>query len=221
MTRKLPVYIMVDTSGSMSGEPIQSVNNGVKMLIRSLRKNPQALETVKLGFIEYNSTAKETETLKDLPQVKEPVFTASGGTCLGAGLDLLATCLKRDVVTGDTKNEVKGDWKPLVFHLTDGYPNDNWEDALARFDRKSVNFILSCGVPGSDRSVLEKVSGGTDKVLELESATEAELSEYFEWVTASITMATNSVATAENDEVITPGSLPPFKPTVTANEELF
>jgi len=221
MTRKLPVYLLVDTSGSMSGEPIQAVNNGVKMLIRALRKNPQALETVKLGFIEYNSVAVETVPLTDLPQVKEPNFTASGGTSLGAGLDLLSSCLQRDVTKGDKLKEVKGDWKPLVFHLTDGFPNDNWEDALARFDRKSVNFILSCGVPGADKSVLTKVSGGEDKVIELDSASEDELSEYFQWVTASITMATNSVPAADKDEVITAGSLPPFKPAVSESEGLF
>jgi uncharacterized protein YegL len=180
MTRKLPVYIMVDTSGSMSGEPIQAVNNGVKMLIRALRKDAQALETVKLGFIEYNSDARETAALKDLTQVKEPVFSAGGGTHLGEGLDLLSKCLDKDVALGDPKNEVKGDWKPLVFHLTDGFPNDNWEDALGRFDRRKVNFILSCGVPGADKNVLVKVSGGEDKVIELDSATEQSLTEYFE-----------------------------------------
>ena len=31
--RRLPVYLLVDTSGSMSGEPIEAVKNGVQVLV--------------------------------------------------------------------------------------------------------------------------------------------------------------------------------------------
>ncbi len=31
--RRLPVYLLLDTSGSMYGEPIAAVKNGVEMLL--------------------------------------------------------------------------------------------------------------------------------------------------------------------------------------------
>ena len=43
--RRLPVYILIDTSGSMHGEPIEAVRNGLQVLISSLRQDPYALET--------------------------------------------------------------------------------------------------------------------------------------------------------------------------------
>ena len=43
--RRLPVYLLLDTSGSMTGEPIEAVKNGVQMMVHSLRQNPQAIET--------------------------------------------------------------------------------------------------------------------------------------------------------------------------------
>lgn len=201
MKRTLPVYFIIDTSGSMHGESIQAVNNNVKLFVRTLRKDPFAIETVKVCFIEYNNSANVVMPMTELTQVQEPVFTAGGSTCLGAGLDLLAKCLNHDVKIGDPGNEIKGDWKPLVFHLTDGYPNDDWEDALGRFDRKSVNFIVSCGVPGADRSVLEKVSEDPKYVIELESATEEDLKKYFEWVTQSIEYAAKRVQISPDPEV--------------------
>lgn len=220
MKRKLPVYILIDSSSSMTGEPIQAVNNGVKLLIRALRKNPQALEMVSLSFIEYNSIANVLLPMTKLPQVQEPVFKAEGSTSLGAGLDLLADSLKKDVVMGDKKREEKGDYKPLVFHLTDGYPNDDWENALSRFDRRRVNFILSCGVPGADRSVLERVSGSPEYVLELESASEEELSKFFKYVTYTIEFASQKIPQT-GDETIAPNSLPSFKPSEASKDVFF
>jgi uncharacterized protein YegL len=47
--RRLPVYLLLDTSGSMAGAPIVAVNNGVGLLYRELMNNPNALETVWLS----------------------------------------------------------------------------------------------------------------------------------------------------------------------------
>ena len=46
--RRLPVYLLLDTSGSMMGEPIEAVKNGVEILVSSLRQDPYALETAHL-----------------------------------------------------------------------------------------------------------------------------------------------------------------------------
>ena len=42
--RKLPVYLILDTSGSMHGEPIEAVKNGVQVLVSTLRQDPYALD---------------------------------------------------------------------------------------------------------------------------------------------------------------------------------
>lgn len=43
--RRLPVYLLLDCSGSMSGEPIEAVKQGIKALLTELKGDPQALET--------------------------------------------------------------------------------------------------------------------------------------------------------------------------------
>ena len=55
-TRRLPVYVLLDTSGSMSGEPIQAVRSGIDMLLEALRSDPQALETAWLSFITFDTS---------------------------------------------------------------------------------------------------------------------------------------------------------------------
>lgn len=208
MSRKLPVYILIDTSGSMYGEPIEAVNNGAKLLIRTLRKEGLAMETVKLSFIEFNSTASIKVPLTDLAQVQEPVFTAGGGTSLGQAFDVLGDSISKDVQVGNPEKEQKGDYKPLVFIFTDGYPTDDWKSALARFDKKKVNFIVSCGVPGADKNVLNEISG-PEYVIELESANEDEIRKFFKWISQSVQFASKPAA-ASSDEAISPNSLPPM-----------
>ena len=52
--RRLPVYLLLDTSGSMKGEPIESVKVGLSTLVSSLRGDPHALDTVHLSLLTYD-----------------------------------------------------------------------------------------------------------------------------------------------------------------------
>jgi len=57
-SRRLPVYLLIDTSGSMRGEPIESVNVGLRAMQTSLRQNPYAIETVHLSVTTFDSQVK-------------------------------------------------------------------------------------------------------------------------------------------------------------------
>lgn len=63
--RKLPIYLLLDTSGSMHGEPIEAVKNGVEMLVSTLRNDPYALETAYLSVITFNTNAQQLVPLTE------------------------------------------------------------------------------------------------------------------------------------------------------------
>ena len=121
--RKLPVYLLLDTSGSMYGEPIEAVKNGVQVLVSTLRSDPYALETAYLSIITFNNTAQQVTPLTELANFQQPNIDASGCTALGEALSLLANKVDQEVTK--TTTDVKGDWKPLVFIMTDGVPTDD------------------------------------------------------------------------------------------------
>ena len=70
--RRLPVYILIDTSGSMHGEPIEAVRNGLQVLISSLRQDPYALETAYISVITFSSSAKQLIPLTELMSFQIP-----------------------------------------------------------------------------------------------------------------------------------------------------
>ena len=128
--RRLPVYIVVDTSESMFGEPIDQINRSLDLMLASLHRNPYALETAWLSLITFDSIARALVPLTDISEFKIPELKARPGTALGTALELLRVQIAKEVEPA-TETE-KGDWRPIVFLLTDGQPTDSWRPALAR-----------------------------------------------------------------------------------------
>ena len=178
--RRLPVYLLLDCSGSMSGEPIESVRQGIKMLVNELKGDPQALETACLSVITFASVAQQTSPLTELMLFKEPKLEASGATALGGALKVLRECIDKEV-RKTTENQ-KGDWRPLVFILTDGLHTDDDE-----FDRQTAD-IKTLKVAN-----IIAVGAGPYVVLLMNTASAGDLSKFFAWVSGSIKMSSKSL----------------------------
>jgi uncharacterized protein YegL len=187
--RRLPVYLLLDTSGSMTGEPIEAVKNGVQIMISSLRQNPQAIETAFLSVITFDSTAQQIIPLTDLASFQMVDIKATGVTALGEALKLVAH--KIDTEVAKTTTEQKGDWKPLVFIMTDGIPTDDWQNGLNEFKKSKVAFTVACAAGnGADANILKQI---TDNVVSLDTADSASIGKFFQWVTASIGVSSSKV----------------------------
>jgi uncharacterized protein YegL len=206
--RRLPVYLLLDCSGSMSGEPIEAVRQGVRALVSDLRGDPQALETAWLSVITFASSAQQVVPLTELMQFQEPNLDASGSTSLGEALKLLDQCLDREVRKSTPTQ--KGDWKPLVFLMTDGQPTDNWEMFADMIKQKKVGNVIACAAgSGADGSLLKRI---TEVVVELTNLQPDALKAFFKWVSSSIKTTSQSVAQVTADAA--PVNLPPPPPQI-------
>jgi uncharacterized protein YegL len=180
--RKLPVYFLIDTSGSMRNDKIKSVNQGIVAVSNYLFSNPMALETVHMGLISFDDQAKVVVPLTEILSFTPPALTVDQGlTSLGAALSLLAQQIKKDVVR-QTQFQ-KGDWTPLVFILTDGEPTDDWEKGLKDLKTQSAE-IIACAIGADcDTYVLKQI---TTNVVEMPNFSEALFKDFFKWVSLSI-----------------------------------
>jgi uncharacterized protein YegL len=203
MARRLPVYLVLDTSGSMMGEPIAAVETGVQTLVSALRQDPYALETAYLSIITFDSNAKQIVPLTELTAFQMPSIAATGLTSLGDALKLLADKIDNEVAK--TTAEVKGDWKPLVFIMTDGAPTDDWQKGLAEFRKRKTGMVVACAAgQGAETNVLKQI---TECVVQLDTADSSTIKAFFKWVSASV--STGSQKVDSGNEVVGIGELPP------------
>lgn len=207
--RRLPIYLMLDTSGSMTGEPIEAVKNGVQILLSTLRQDPYALETAYLSVITFDSSARQVIPLTELLNFKSPDLVATGTTAFGEALSLLASSIENEVQK--TTAEIKGDWRPLVFIMTDGAPTDDWRKGLADFKKARTGVVVACAAgQHADTSVLQEV---TEVVLQLDTADSNSIKAFFKWVSASISVGSQKVDSGQK-EVTGLDDLPPPPPEV-------
>ena len=207
--RKLPIYLLLDTSGSMHGEPIEAVKNGVDMLVSTLLSDPYALETAYLSVITFDSAAQQLVQLTELPKFQAPQLQAAGCTALGGALALLAQRIDTEVTT--TTAEQKGDWRPLVFIMTDGKPTDDLQFGLEQFRQRKTGMVVACAAgQGADTATLQQI---TPNVVQLATADSSTIKAFFKWVSASISTSSKAVENAAK-ETTSFSELPPPPPEI-------
>ena len=203
MARRLPVYLLIDTSGSMKGEPIESVKVGIESMIATLRQDPYALETVNISIITYDKDVKVLLPLTPLEdfQLPEIVTPESGPTLTGAALKTL--CERIDSEVKMSTPDCKGDWMPLLFIMTDGRPSDVmlYNESISEVKRRKFASIIACAA--GMKAKLEPLKLLTDQVYSLDTMDSSSFKKFFKWVSDLIEVGNKSIG-ATDDLVLPP-----------------
>ncbi len=178
------------------------------MLVAALRQDPYALETAWLSVIAFDSRARVEVPLTELTSFQPPTLSANGSTCLGSALTLVSECASKELVK--TTPTTKGDWKPMVFVMTDGAPTDDWKQGLNRFRQEKWGIVVGCSIDGGDESVLKEISGS---VVQLNTADSSAIKAFFKWISASVSQGSKSVEQG-GKEVQGLSELPPPPPEI-------
>ena len=199
--RHLPVYILIDTSGSMKGEPIESVKVGLADMIATLRQDPYALETVCISIITYDRDVKQILPLTELEilQLPDIVTPESGPTHTGLALKML--CDKIDVEVKKGTPEQKGDWRPLLFLMTDGRPADLqlYREMIPKVQSMNFASIVACAAgPKAKTELLQEL---TNQVFRLDTMDATSFKKFFVWVSDVIGLGGKSVGTTDAIEL--------------------
>jgi uncharacterized protein YegL len=200
--RRLPVYLLIDTSGSMKGEAIESVNIGLESMLTFLRQDPFALESVYLSIITFDREVKLVLPLTELEQVTLPriVTPESGPTNLGEALEMLCQTVDGEIIRNTPEH--KGDWMPLLFIMTDGSPSDiqKFNQQVPEIKKRNFGNIIACAAgPKAKESYLKEI---TPNVVHLDTTDSATFRQFFKWVSSTVSVGNRSLGAT--DEAVLP-----------------
>lgn len=200
MSRRLPVYLLIDCSGSMMGDPIEAVRVGVDSLVGALMSDPAAYPSAYLSVITFSNKANQVVPLTPLDSFRMPDFKTEAGTMLGEALKELETRARQEVQKKSATQQ--GDWLPLVFILTDGKPSDTaaYKEMAERIRGGAIRElqprnIVACAAGAQARP--EELQKLTDNVLVLNTVTPEEITKYFAFVSMMTSSRVASVTPQE------------------------
>ena len=192
--RRLPIYFLIDISESMVGEQIQQVEEGMATIIKAIKTDPHAIETVWVSIIVFAGQAKTLVPLQEVVSFYPPKFPVGGGTSLSKGLGHLMFELRKNIVK--TTYEQKGDWKPIIFLFTDGVPTDDTKTAIAEWKQNWQQTANMVAISFGDETDTKLLSELTENVLHFKNSNDEDYKKFFKWVTDSI--KTSSISVEKN-----------------------
>ncbi len=193
--RRLPIFFLIDISESMVGEQIQAVEDGMATIIKAIKTDPYAIETVWISIIVFAGQARTLVPLQEIVDFYPPKFPIGGGTSLSSGLEHLMLELSSNIVK--TTMEQKGDWKPIVFLFTDGVPTDETKPAISAWKKNWQSSANMVAISFGDEADINVLNDLTENVLHFKNSSPEDYTKFFKWVTESIKTSSISVESSQ------------------------
>ena len=187
--KPLPIMLMLDVSGSMSGVKIDTLNEAVRTMIASFADEEKMETEILVSIVTFGEEVKRLFPFTPASQIKFSDLQARGGTPLGTACAMVKAII-------DDKDETPGRaYRPTIVLVSDGRPGDNWKPAMQSLinDGRSAKCDRMAMAIGNDAdlAVLGEFVEGTPNPL-FEAHRASEIRNFFKRVTMSVTMRTKS-----------------------------
>jgi uncharacterized protein YegL len=175
--------LLLDTSGSMHGQPIAELNDGLVAFKDALMADAMAMQRVEVGVISFGPVRVRSD-FQNPDTWTPPRLEASGDTPMGSAIEqgLQMLDARKQVYRQSGINY----YRPWVFLITDGAPTDSWKHAASLVqagdndERKSFAFF-AVGVQGANMETLAQISRREPHKLK-----ELRFRDLFVWLSSSL-----------------------------------
>lgn len=191
VAKKLPVILLLDISGSMTGEKIETLYDAVVDMVNKFVEEEVKETIIDVSIITFGQSVDlhtPYTSVKELQANGINRFRASGATPLGVALTMA-----KDMIE-DRETTPSKIYRPAVVLVSDGQPNDSWKGALNSFindgrSSKCQRFAIAIG-NDVDREMLEKFTQNKDNVFFAEDA--GDIVDCFQKFTMSVSVRAKS-----------------------------
>lgn len=135
-TPRVPICLCLDTSGSMSGEPIDELNEGVRTFYEAIREDEIAMYAAEICIVSFNSTAEKIVDFANIDRQETPILNAYGNTAMGEGVNLALDLLEQR--KQEYKDKGVDYFQPWLVLMSDGAPNGSNEELQRAMQRAST-----------------------------------------------------------------------------------
>lgn len=184
---RCPCALILDTSGSMSNEPIEALNAGLRTLRDDLHGDNLAKKRVEIAIVEFNSTVRVVQDFVPAVDFQPPTLTASGTTDLVGGINQALDLIQRR----KSKYHSSGVpfYRPWAFLITDGMAT-GYEQVAERIREDEQNkriAFFAVGVRNANQECLRNISVREPKMLD-----GLKFGELFLWLSSSMKRVSQS-----------------------------
>jgi uncharacterized protein YegL len=155
---RCPSAVVVDTSASMQGEPMEQLNAGLQQFQKELEQDDLASKRVELAIVTFNSVVDVVQDFVTVDRFVPRTLTAGGSTSMGAGIEKALDLIEARKTVYRT-NGISY-YRPWMFLITDGEPTDDVSRAAQRIQQAEANNKVACfavGVEGANMDCLAKI----------------------------------------------------------------
>ena len=194
--KPLPVVLLLDVSGSMSGSKIDNLNKAVLDMLDSFAQEEKMETEIQVAAITFGNEVTLELPYTKASQVQWKDLQTGGMTPMGTALKMAKAMIE------DKETTPSRAYRPTIVLISDGQPNDSWEKPLDDFisdGRSSKCFCWAMGIgQGADKGVLERFISKTpflatevpNRVFEAKEA--RDIHQFFQLLTMSMTRRTQS-----------------------------
>jgi uncharacterized protein YegL len=125
-TRKFPICLVLDTSGSMHGENIRALNENVRNFLAFVENNQKAQRNAEIAIIEFGGDVRVISGYNSIDKIDFDDLNAYGATPLGEAVEKAINLL--DIRRQYYRNNAIEHYKPIMLIMSDGEPTDDYID---------------------------------------------------------------------------------------------
>ncbi|MFA7523594.1 MAG: VWA domain-containing protein [Halothiobacillaceae bacterium] len=187
--KPLPVVLLLDVSSSMSGDKIENLNKAVEDMLDTFAQEEKMETEILVSVITFGNQVELQVPYTKASQVQWQGLQANGMTPMGTALKMAKAMIE------DKETTPFRAYRPTIVLVSDGQPNDSWERPLEDFisegrSSKCDRMAMAIG-RDADETVLKRFIEGTPHDL-FYAENAGQLHEFFQRVTMSVTMRTQS-----------------------------